>query len=61
MLVLEFKTYGKPNQFIAIDDGIRTTQFIRNKSIRIWMDRLSLWLNSLVIVQFLPWRRVRYF
>jgi putative transposase len=38
MLVLEFKTYGKPNQFSAIDEGIRVTQFIRNKSIRIWMD-----------------------
>ncbi|NJM56305.1 MAG: transposase [Synechococcales cyanobacterium RU_4_20] len=38
MLVLEFKTYGKPIQFSAIDDGIRVTQFIRNKSIRIWMD-----------------------
>lgn len=38
MLVLEFKTYGKPNQFTAIDEAIRVTQFIRNKSIRIWMD-----------------------
>ena len=38
MLVLEFKTYGKPDQFNAIDEGIRTVQFIRNKSIRLWMD-----------------------
>ncbi len=38
MFVLEFKTYGKTNQFNAIDEGIRVTQFIRNKSIRIWMD-----------------------
>jgi putative transposase len=38
MLVLEFKTYGKPNQFNSIDEGIRTAQFIRNKSIRLWMD-----------------------
>lgn len=38
MLVLEFKTYGKPYQFSAIDEAIRTTQFIRNKSIRLWMD-----------------------
>lgn len=38
MLVLEFKAYGKPYQFNAIDDAIRVTQFIRNKSIRIWMD-----------------------
>jgi putative transposase len=38
MLVLEFKTHGKSHQFNAIDEGIRVTQFIRNKSIRIWMD-----------------------
>lgn len=38
MLVFEFKTYGKPNQFAAIDDAIRTCQFIRNKSIRYWID-----------------------
>jgi putative transposase len=38
MLVFEFKTYGKPNQFAAIDDAIRTVQFIRNKCIRFWMD-----------------------
>ncbi|MBD2328572.1 RNA-guided endonuclease TnpB family protein [Alkalinema sp. FACHB-956] len=38
MLVLEFKTYGKPAQFRAVDEAIRVTQFIRNKSIRLWMD-----------------------
>lgn len=38
MLVLEFKAYGKSKQFSAIDDAIRTVQFIRNKSIRYWMD-----------------------
>lgn len=38
MLVLEFKTYGKVRQFAAIDDAIRTCQFIRNKSIRYWID-----------------------
>jgi putative transposase len=38
MLVLEFKTYGEPNQFNSIDEGISVVQFIRNKSIRIWMD-----------------------
>lgn len=35
MLVLEFKTYGKPAQFSAVDEAIRVTQFIRNKSIRL--------------------------
>jgi putative transposase len=34
----EFKAYGKPVQYAAIDDAIRTAQFIRNKSIRYWMD-----------------------
>ncbi len=38
MLVLEFKTYGKSSQFKAIDDAIRTAQFIRNSCIRLWMD-----------------------
>ncbi|WP_293342430.1 transposase [Microcoleus sp. CAWBG58] len=38
MLVFEFKTYGKPEQFAAIDDAIRTVQFIRNKCIHFWMD-----------------------
>ena len=38
MLVFEFKTYGKPNRFVAIDDAIRTCQFVRNKSLRYWID-----------------------
>jgi putative transposase len=39
MLVFEFKAYGKANQYQAVDKGIRVTQFIRNKSIRLWMDK----------------------
>lgn len=38
MLVLEFKADGKTLQFNAINEAIRVTQFIRNKSIRFWMD-----------------------
>ncbi|MBS9394570.1 MAG: transposase [Dolichospermum sp. LBC05a] len=38
MLVLEYKVKGKQHQYNAIDDAIRTTQFIRNKVIRYWMD-----------------------
>ena len=38
MLVFEFKTYGKSVQFSAIDDAIRTAQFVRNSCIRLWMD-----------------------
>ncbi|MEH2364561.1 RNA-guided endonuclease InsQ/TnpB family protein [Nostoc sp.] len=46
MLVFEFKTYGKARQFKAIDEAIRTTQFIRNKAIRLWMDgQASSWVE----------------
>lgn len=38
MLVYEFKAYGKPTQYKAIDEAIRTGQFIRNKCLRYWMD-----------------------
>ena len=38
MLVLEFKACGKTEQFKAVDEAIRICQFIRNKSIRLWMD-----------------------
>lgn len=38
MLVFEFKTYGKTNQYQAVDEAIRTTKFIRNKAIRLWID-----------------------
>ncbi|MDV3000522.1 MAG: IS200/IS605 family transposase ISAsp18 [Chroococcopsis gigantea SAG 12.99] len=38
MVVFEFKAYGKPNQFSAVDEAIKTVQFIRNKAIRLWMD-----------------------
>ena len=38
MLVLEYKLKAKPSQYKAIDDTIRTVQFIRNKCLRHWMD-----------------------
>ncbi|AFZ13782.1 transposase, IS605 OrfB family [Crinalium epipsammum PCC 9333] len=38
MLVLEYKVKAKPQQYQAIDEAIRTVQFIRNKAIRYWMD-----------------------
>ena len=41
MLVFEFKAYGKPKQFSAIDEALRTVQFIRNKALRFWMDGLA--------------------
>ena len=41
MIVLEYKVKGKQHQYDAIDEAIRTTQFIRNKAIRYWMDAPS--------------------
>ncbi len=38
MFVLEYKLRGKPEQFKAIDQGIRTIQFVRNKCVRHWID-----------------------
>lgn len=38
MLVLEYKIKAKPSQYKAIEEAIRTVQFIRNKAIRYWMD-----------------------
>ncbi|MFB2879347.1 RNA-guided endonuclease TnpB family protein, partial [Aerosakkonemataceae cyanobacterium BLCC-F46] len=38
MIVLEFKAQGKTNQYKAIDEAIRTAQFVRNKCLRYWMD-----------------------
>lgn len=38
MRIFEYKTYGKPAQYAAIDEAIRTTQFVRNKCVRLWMD-----------------------
>lgn len=38
MFVLEFKVKPKPTQQQAIDEAIRTSQFVRNKVIRYWMD-----------------------
>ena len=38
MIVLEFKTYAKPEQFKAVDEAIGICQLIRNKSIRLWID-----------------------
>jgi putative transposase len=38
LLVLEYKIKAQPNQYKAIDEAIRTAQFIRNKCLRYWMD-----------------------
>ncbi|MCM0593144.1 MAG: transposase [Gloeotrichia echinulata DEX184] len=38
MLVLEYKAVVKKAQSTAIDEAIRTSQFVRNKVLRYWMD-----------------------
>ncbi len=38
MVVFEFKAKGKTTQYAAINEAIKTAQFVRNKCIRFWMD-----------------------
>ncbi|HEU5378239.1 MAG TPA: transposase [Ktedonobacteraceae bacterium] len=38
MLTYEYKIQASPQQYAAIEQAIRTTQFIRNKCLRLWMD-----------------------
>jgi putative transposase len=38
MFVIEYKIKGKDYQYKAIDEAIRTAQFVRNKALRFWMD-----------------------
>ncbi|AFZ36025.1 transposase, IS605 OrfB family [Stanieria cyanosphaera PCC 7437] len=38
MIILEYKIKAKPHQYLAIDQAIRTGQFVRNKALRYWMD-----------------------
>jgi putative transposase len=47
MIILEFRLAGKPRQFNAIDEAIRTTQFIRNKCVRYWQDTRGIKLYDL--------------
>jgi putative transposase len=38
MIVIEYKIKAKQHQYLAIDEAIRTGQFVRNKALRYWMD-----------------------
>jgi len=40
MIILEYKAALKGSQSTAIDEAIRTGQFIQNKCLRAWMDRI---------------------
>jgi putative transposase len=47
MLVLEAKLKGKDEQFKALDEALRTAQFIRNSCLRYWMDNPKVSRNDL--------------
>ncbi len=47
MLVYEYKLDGTKNQCAAIEEAIRVVQFIRNKSLRLWMDGKNVSKNVL--------------
>ncbi|PSB41975.1 transposase [filamentous cyanobacterium Phorm 6] len=47
MITLEFKLKGKANQYRIIDEMIRTAQFVRNKTLRYWVDNQEVKLVDL--------------
>ncbi|AOX01107.1 transposase [Moorena producens PAL-8-15-08-1] len=42
MIILEFKAYGKKQQYQSIDEAIRTVKFVRNSCLRLWIDNKGL-------------------
>jgi putative transposase len=49
MLILDYKLRVNQTQQTAIDEAIRTTQFIRNKCLRKWMDGRGVGDNDLQV------------
>ena len=49
MLILEYKLRANQAQQGAIDEAIRTVQFIRNKCLRLWMDGRGVGDNDLQV------------
>src|SRR6266568_1061019 len=47
MLIYEYKVDGNTQQYAAIEEAIRTVQFIRNKCLRKWMDGRGISKNDL--------------
>jgi len=47
MITLEFKLKGKAQQYRIIDEMIRTAQFVRNKTLRYWIDNQGVKLVDL--------------
>jgi putative transposase len=50
MLLYEYKLRLSHAQAAAIDEAIRTTQFIRNKCVRLWMDGRGVTANDLQLL-----------
>ena len=46
MKVFEFKLKGKQRQYARVDDAVRTSQFVRNKCLRYWMDNKDKKVNK---------------
>ena len=47
MLIFEYKLRTTHQQRAAIDEAIRTTQFVRNKALRLWMGTRGAGKNDL--------------
>ena len=47
MLIYEYRLDGKKPHYQAIDEAIRSVQFVRNKCLRFWMDGRSVSKNDL--------------
>ena len=47
MITLEFKLTGKVEQYRVIDETIRIAQFVRNKTLRYWIDNQGVKLVDL--------------
>jgi putative transposase len=47
VLILDYKLRATKAQRTAIDEAIRTTQFVRNKAVRLWMDGRGVSQNDL--------------
>jgi putative transposase len=50
MLLYEYKVRLTHAQAAAIDEAIRTTQVIRNKALRLWMDGCGVTANDLQVL-----------
>lgn len=46
MRIFEFKLKGKEKQFCRVDNAIRTSQFVRNKCLRYWIDNKDKKVNK---------------